>query len=823
MRPANKAIVRENHPLPTCEEMWPLLSGAKVFSKLDIKDAFHQIELAPESRFITTFITKRGLMRYTRLMFGINNAPELFQKTMEKILAGCKNIIVYLDDILVYGKDIKQHDVYLEAVLKRLESFNVQLNSGKLELRKSSVKFVGHKVSADGVEPTFDKLDAIQKFRAPNSPEELRSFLGLVSYLGCFIKNLATKAAPLRKLIVEGKTSFEWLTDHERCFQDLKDSITTEMKLSFFDAKKDTRVIVDASPVGLGAILAQRSKEGKESIVMFASKTLSGPERRYCQTEKEALAIVWAVERFSHFLTGSSFTVVSDHKPLTYIFQPSSKPCARIERWVLRLQPFEFTVVYEKGKTNVADPLSRMSAVDENPDSFDEESEHYIRWVSDEKVPKAVTLTEIKTSSENDEEYRLLITGIEEGKWGESVAKWKAYAGELSLYQNLLLRSDRLYIPETLRERVLVAAHEGHPGREKMTKRLREKVWWPSLSADVERLHKECHWCSMVSAPNPPPPMKRRELPDGQWRDLAVDFTSASSFGKELLVIVDYYSRYVDVKIQSGLSATETVKSLHHTFAILGFPRSMTCDNGQPFSSSEFKDFCDTFGIKIFHSPPFWPQANGLVEKQNTGIKKRLQISKAAGTNWQDDLLLDYLTMYRSSPQDTTGKTPFELMFGRQMRDKLPTLLKPVSSEMDKQVRERDNRLKEKGKEVADKKRRARESDIAVGDKVLLKNLPGIKLTPNFGKDTFTVKSVDKGDCTIVSDSEGFERRRNITALKKIYPPHPTATTSSSTISTSPPQVQAEPSKPPSKRQRRQPNHLKDFVPRSIFEEKEGM
>lgn len=821
MRPANKAIVRENHPLPTCEEMWPLLKGAKIFSKLDIKDAFHQIELAPESRYITTFICKRGLMRYKRLMFGINNAPELFQKTMERVLAGCKNALVYLDDILVFGRDVKDHDENLNAVLKRLEEYNVQLNTEKLELRKLQVKFVGHVISGGGVAPACDKLEAIRKFRPPASSEELRSLLGLIAYLGRFIKDLATKAAPLRQLVIDGKWKFDWKPEHEKCFQQLKNSITSDLRLSFFDPNKETRLTVDASPVGLGAVLSQRSGEEKEEIVMFGSKTLSGPEKRYCQTEKEALAIVWAIEHFRHFLLGGSFTVVSDHKPLVYIFQPASKPCARIERWVLRLQSFEFTVIHEKGSTNLADPLSRLSAVDTSPVDFDEEADHYINAVVDTKALEGVTLEEIKEASESDEEHKALTRAVESGKWEPSVAKWKPYGGEFAMHRNLLLRSNRIFIPLELRTRVLAAAHEGHPGREKMTKRLREKVWWPTLSQDTDKISKECLWCAMVAAPNPPPPMKRRELPDGPWRDLAIDFTSASAFGKELLVIADYYSRYLDIKIQSGMTAQETIRSLRYSFAMLGFPRSITCDNGQPFSSGEFQDFCKSYGIKIFHAPPFWPQANGMVERQNRGIKKQLQISKAKGSkSWENDLMLDYLVMYRSSPHETTGKSPFELMFNRQMKDKLPSLLTPVNSELDEEVRRRDTFLKEKGGRLADSRRRARDPDIQVGDKVLMKNLPGIKLTPNFGSETFTVKTKKNADCTIVSNSDGSEKRRNITALKKIPNPLPRDTL---VLSQSLPQVPPDPSEPTPKRLRHPPKHLQDFVPRTILEEKKGM
>jgi hypothetical protein len=259
------------------------------------------------------------------------------------------------------------------------------------------------------------------------------------------------------------------------------------------------------------------------------------------------------------------------------------------------------------------------------------------------------------------------------------------------------------------------------------------------------------------------------------------------------------------IELKKGLdtqtwSATETVQNLHSTFAILGFPRSITCDNGQPFSSAEFYDFCERFAIKIFHTPPFWPQANGLVEKQNSGIKKRLQISKAMDSkSWQDDLLLDYLVMYRSTPQDTTGKSPFELMFGRKMKDKIPQFLSPVSGKLDEEARAQDQKQKEKGREVADRKRRAREPSIEEGDRVVMRNIPGIKLTPNFGSEVYTVKKRDHGDCIIASESEGVERRRNVTALKKIHMPapaepiHPPILSTPQQPATPPPEDQRQP------------------------------
>lgn len=230
MRQANKAIARENHPLQTLDDIWPKLANATVFSCLDIKDAFHQVELTPESRYITTFITKRGLLRYTRLMFGINSAPEKFQKTIDRVLLGCKGFVVYLDDILVFGNSKTDHDQNLKQVVDRLSKYNVLLNKSKQTIGAKTVKFVGHEITPGSVKPCIDKLEAVKKFRRPESPEETRSFLGLVTYIGRFIPNLATLADPLRLMIREPK-AFKWEQRHDECFKQLKEKIVSSKSL----------------------------------------------------------------------------------------------------------------------------------------------------------------------------------------------------------------------------------------------------------------------------------------------------------------------------------------------------------------------------------------------------------------------------------------------------------------------------------------------------------------------------------------------------------------------------------------------------------------
>lgn len=356
MRRANAAILRERHIMPTIEDFLPRFTSAKYFSRLDIKEAFHQVELKEESRYITTFITHKGLFQYKRLMYGIVIAPELFQRIMEQILSRCENTVNFIDDILVFGSTENEHDMALKLVLSVLNEHGILLNQEKCLFKVNSLDFLGHTISPDGIKPSNSKVEALQKFRIPNTTEEVRSFLGLVTYVGRFLPNLATITAPLRELIRSG-SKFCWGKEQQESFAKLKDLISNVQQLYFFDNTLRTRVIADASPV---AVLVQF--EGPTDFqprpIAYASKSLTATERRYCQTEKEALALVWSVERFAIYLYGRTFELETDHKPLEAIFQPTSRPCARVERWVLRLQSFSFVIKYRKGSSNVADPLS---------------------------------------------------------------------------------------------------------------------------------------------------------------------------------------------------------------------------------------------------------------------------------------------------------------------------------------------------------------------------------------------------------------------------------------------------------------------------------
>lgn len=771
MRCANKAIIRENHPLPTIDQLISNFRKSTIFSKLDILSAFHQIEISESSRHITTFIASKGLYRYKRLMFGISCAPEHFQKILERILLPCDGVVNFIDDIVVFGANESDHNGRLKQVLEVLKHNNVRLNDKKCIFGIKNVTFLGHQLSADGVKPLDKYVKVIDSFRRPDTIEEIQSLLGLVNFVGKWIPNLATITDPIRKLLrlKLGKNSNiapYWKSEQDRAFQKIKACLNNISTLGFYDPRDKTQVMADASPVGLGAVLIQHDSRGPR-IIAYGNKSLTDTEKRYCQTEKEALALVWAVEHFYMYLYGKeTFDLITDHKPLEVIFGPHSKPCPRIERWVLRLQSYKYRIVYCTGKSNIADPLSRLCQKSTSVPF--EEDVNYIQKVVEYSRPVALPLSDIELASSEDDDFKLVKEGLLSGNWDAKVNGYKVFENELSMHENLLLRGSKIVIPTKLRHRVLEAAHEGHPGIVAMKSRLRTKVWWPKIDRDAELLVKACRGCTLVSAPNPPNPMKRRELPVQAWIDVAVDFLGPLPSGHYLFVIIDYYSRYKEIKVMTSITATETIKILKEIFSRLGNPVTLTADNGKQFACAEFKTFCSEYGIRMYNTIPYWPQQNGEVERQNRDILKRLKISQLEKTDWKDDLL-KYLSMYNSTPHSTTGKTPSELFFKRQFRDKIPSLIDFENSQIDSDVRDKDREMKTIGKEVQDRKRKAKENELELGQKVYVKNLvKDNKLTPNFNPVPHTVVGTKGSEINVRNDETGQEFRRNIIHLKKV-------------------------------------------------------
>ena len=347
MRTANTAVIRERYMIPTVDEVIQRMSGSTVFSKIDLKCGYHQLEVEEQSRSITTFACHLGIFRYKRLIFGISSAPELFQHVVQQALAGCEGVENISDDLIVHGNGTVEHDERLFKVLETLRQKGLTINLPKCAFRLPELEYVGHVMNGNSIAPTSDHVKAVVEARQAESIREVRSFMGLLNFSAKVIPNMATVAEPLRELTRKG-TPFRWGKKQETAFQKLKDELSNAVKLAHFVKGAETEIVVDASPVGLGAMLVQK-QDGVKRVISYASRSLSRVERRYSQTEKEALGIVWACEKFHAYLYGIHFEIVTHHKPLVYIYSPKSKPCARVERWVLRLQSYDFSVRHIPG------------------------------------------------------------------------------------------------------------------------------------------------------------------------------------------------------------------------------------------------------------------------------------------------------------------------------------------------------------------------------------------------------------------------------------------------------------------------------------------
>jgi len=766
MRQANEAIIRERHPIPTVDEVLEDLNQSTVFSKLDLRLGFHQIELHEDSRYITTFITHVGLFRYKRMLFGVNSAPELYQHIIRQVLQDCPGTANIADDIIVHGKDEKQHDERLERVFRRLADVGLTLNKDKCQLRLNHLEFMGHLLTDRGIGPTQARVEAVLKAREPVCASEVRSFLGLVNFSAKFIPDLAAVSEPLRKLCRQNVT-FEWNQEQKQAFTELKSRLSNAQTLAYFDRSAPTQVIADAGPVGLGAVLVQW-QNNEWRVVYYASRSLTDVERRYSQTEREALSLVWACDRFHVYLGGMEFTLVTDHKPLEIIYGKRFKPSARIERWVLRLQQYNFKVVYRTGRENIADALSRLTQ--QNTPVSRNVAEEYVHFIAQQAAPQAISIQEIEKESDKDSDLEAVRQARKSGDWSKCNTSIRAVRDEITTVGRIVLRGTRIIIPKALQQKTIQVAHEGHQGIVKTKARLRTKVWFPLMDKMAEQLCQSCHECQLVGQPQNPEPMTRTELPQGAWQHLAADLLGPLPNGDYLFVVVDYFSRFVEVRIVKSTTSLKLIHCLEDIFAVHGLPLSLKTDNAQNLTSREFNQYLKDCGIQHKTSIPLWPQSNGEVERQNRSLLKYMKIVYAQGKDIKTELH-KYLLAYRTTPHSTTGMTPAEMLFRRKVRTKLPELQLVETTEYEwETTRLKDQETKQKGKYYSDTKRRAESSDIKPGDKVLLKQQQNNKLSLPFSPALYTVVNKHGQEITVKSE-DGVTYRRNVAHLKKYCEP----------------------------------------------------
>ena len=767
MRQPNKAILRSHYPVPTIDELIEEFNGCVKFSKIDFNHGYHQLGLDPESRELTTFSTHSGLYRYTRLVQGASSALEDYQYIIGSLFREYKGIANISDDILIGGRDNEEHDRNLNKCLMILQENNLTVNPSKCLIGVPEVTFFGLKISANGISPTSDKIDIIKHFPQPTTTKQLSSFLGMVTYLAGFIPNLATESEPLRKLLRVG-TEWEWGEEQRVTFNKLKDLVSSDSVMAHFDCKLNTSLVVDAGPVGLGAILLQKQNDGTLRPVRYASRTLTSQERKYSQTEKEALAVVWACERFHIYLFGCHFTILTDHQPLTILYNSAGKPSPRILRWSLRLQSYNYTIQHIPGKINPADFLSICPLpIDKTTETVSEELEQYINAVIAYSVPKATTLSEIIDESGKDDQIKKVVTCIKTNDWPKYDADVRSYypvRNELTTKGGILLRGECLVIPLKLRDNVLKIAHESHQGIVKTKSMVREKVWWPGINSQIEEMIKTCVACQSMSKVIPQPMQSYTMI--APWHQVHIDICGPFPSNDYLLGIIDANTRWPDIHVIRSTTSSTVKKYINQTFATHGYPSVIVTDNAPNLVSVEIKDYCEQNGIEHKSSIPYWPQGNAEIERFYQTIGKAIKTMNAEGRRWQDDIYR-FLLDYRTTPHCSTNASPASLLMNRRLRTKLPTVSPKVSAEFSK-AKKRDVEQKKNSKQRYDRKKRVKQSQIKVGDLVIVKQKKENKLTTNFSTKPHKVVKVDGAALTLRYNNK--EYTRNVAHVKRVDP-----------------------------------------------------
>ena len=738
----NPVLEVDQYPLPRPEDLFATLAGGKKFTTLDLSHAYNQLTLDPESQKYVVVNTHRGLYRYKRLPFGIASAPAQFQRVMDQILQGMNHVTCYLDDILITGSTIDEHLSNLTEVLRRLKEHGVRLKREKCQFLRDSVEYLGHLIDADGLHTTDSKLKAINEAPSPTNTQELRAFLGLLNYYGRFIPNRATLSQPLNTLLCKDH-HWRWTERCERAFQQLKKTLVSSSFLTHYNPNLPLKLAGDASAYGVGAVISHTMDDGTEQPIAFGSRTLSKSEQNYSQIEKEALSLIYGVRKFHSYLLGRKFTLVTDHKPLTYILGPKRGipplAAARLQRWALILAAYNYNIEYRPtGAHANADSLSKLPLKSERSRvTLDEPAVFNVSQL--ESLP--VTAKQLQAATRTDPTLSKVLRCMREG-WPKQSSKelhpyWSRRL-ELTVEGGCILWGIRAIVPQKLRERLLKELHRDHPGISRMKMVARSYIWWPGLDQAIEDLVKSCVSCQSVKHAPSVAPLQPWIWPNQPWKRVHLDFAGPFQ-GAMFLLAVDAHSKWPEVHIMKDTTTTKTIDVLRNIFSSYGIPEQLVTDNGPQFISDDFAMFVRMNGIKHIRCAPYHPATNGLVERFVQSLKAALKASLNSGLPLHRRVL-NFLFTYRSTPHTTTGVSPSSLFLHRRIRTRLD-LLHPNS---ESQV------LAKQAQQKSQHDRRAQHREFFVGQTVMARNLrPGPDWVPTvvverLGPLTYLVETSNK-------------------------------------------------------------------------------
>ena len=686
-RRLNNVTRKDSYPLPRIDDTFDLLHGSRWFATLDLKSGYWQVELYPADKEKTAFTTGSGLWQFTVMPFGLCNAPATFERLMENVLRGLlrKICLVYLDDVIVFANSPEELLDRLGQVLQRFHTAGLKLAPKKCQLFQKEVRYLGHIVSEKGIAADPEKLEAVKNWPVPQDQHEVRSFLGLCSYYRRFVKDYAHITTSLNQLMGT-HSPFIWTDECQEAFDCLKEKLCSPPILALPEPGKTFIVDTDASNTAIGGVLSQKDEQG-ERVIAYFSKTLSQPEKNYCVTRRELLAVVRTLKHFHKYLYGQKFLLRTDHSALQWLMT-FKEPEGQVARWIQQLQEYNFEVQHRKGASHRnADALSRRPCTGR------------CRTENHAKIQnmRFTTSFDLKEAQDQDEVLRQVKSWKQAGErpsWHEIADRdqelkilWAQF-DSLDTVDGILCRmwesadgtekKPQLLVPRSVVTEILQEVHNGisggHLGVTKTLSKIRERFYWPAYKLDVENWCRRCVTCAASKGPQTRGRAQMRIYNVGfPFERIAMDvagpFPVTKNGNRFVLVIGDYFSKWMEAYPIPNQEAETVAKVLvEEWIARFGVPLELHTDQGRNFESRLFQEMCKLLGIKKTRTTPSRPQSDGMVERFNLTVDQFL--SKVVSSNQEDwDCYLPYfLLAYRSSIHESTRQTPARVMFGHELR-----------------------------------------------------------------------------------------------------------------------------------------------------------
>lgn len=654
-RELNKITIADQYPVANVDDILDRLQSSKIFSTLDLKCGYWQVQLEEDSIPKTAFSTPDGHYEFVRMPFGLRNAPADFSRLMREIFGNLPFVETYIDDLTVHSTTMEEHVEHLRQVFQLLTQYNLRLNKEKCHFGLKRVKVLGFIVGEGKVGQDPDKTSAISERTPPKDLSELRSFLGLSGYYRRFIKDYAKICVPFYRLMKKD-TKFEWTEDCQHAFEMLKRKLTEQPVLKLADMGKGFVLHTDASGYAIGAVLAQEDDDG-EHVVAYASRTLRGAEVNYGITDKECLAVVWAVSHFHVYLHGNPFEVVTDHAALTSMIEKQAAT-GRIARWIMLLRDYPMTIRYRKGSTHCnADAVSRppqacRATIEEMTEGYEPwKDELLMGFLETMKLPSGCSRKQTNRVLRLAEQYQL-----EDGK----------------LYRKTEEQRQRVPRLEERRDLVTNAHLLGHFGKATTMERLRDAgLWWPRMIKDVESAIAGCRVCARFNGMTPleqaPRAMATSDIFDRIGIDLITNLPVTAEGHTGILVITEYFSKYPWAVPIFTKTAEETARHLLEYIAIFGSPKEILSDQGTEFVNQVVEHLTRTLGIVHRVTSAYNPRTNGQTERFNKTLVEMLSKYAEGNPEAWDKWIPFALMAYRSRKHSVTGFSPFEILFGKRM------------------------------------------------------------------------------------------------------------------------------------------------------------